>query len=527
VIQVTAKAMAPGDTNVDLIAIPVEHAGSGKTDAARKRAHAKLPRECNAFDAAHGGVIAAALASGDFTAARGQTLVVYPIAAPKSRGGGGSAKLTAKRILLIGLGDTANFSAEDLRRIGALASNEARTRSANRLSIVVPKIRGMRPEDRAAALAEGVVLGQYRFDAYLQSGRKRKGAPAPRSCTLVFDSLSAPTAVRRRLKLALIGAHAQNTARDLSNAPGNALPPSELARAARRIAKETGLTCKVMRKPELERRGFHGLLAVGQGSSRPPHLIVLEHRGAPARQRGSKPVCLIGKGITFDSGGISIKPSANMGDMKHDMSGAATVIGTMQAIAKQGLPLDVIGVVAAAENMPGSSAYRPGDIIESYAGKTIEVQNTDAEGRIVLADALAYAKKTYAPAAMIDIATLTGAAMVAFGPWATGAMGNDDALVGALNDAGKLTGEPMWPMPLFDAHRRAMRSTVADLKNTGGRDAGISTAAGFLAAFVGETPWVHLDIAGSANTGVRTPYHRGGATGVGVRTLVEWLRART
>ncbi len=333
-----------------------------KAEASPASARPKLPRDCKAFDAAHGGVIAAALASGDFKGTRGQTLLVYPVAPAGSRA-------SAKRILLIGLGDPASLSTEDLRRVGALAGSEARTRSANRLAIVVPKARRIRPEDRAGALAEGVELGHYRYDAYMPSGRKRKGAPAPRSCTLAFDTLSAPTAARRRLKRASIDARAQNAARDLSNAPGNALPPSVLASEARRAARETGLTCRVMRKPELERRGFHGLLAVGQGSDHPPHLIVLEHRGAPARKRAAKPVCLVGKGITFDSGGISIKPAASMGDMKHDMSGAATVIGTMRAIAQQALPLDVIGVVAAAENMPSGGAYRPGDIMRDYVGQ--------------------------------------------------------------------------------------------------------------------------------------------------------------
>jgi leucyl aminopeptidase len=294
------------------------------------------------------------------------------------------------------------------------------------------------------------------------------------------------------------------------------------------MARRSGLRCQVMDVAELKRRKMGGVLAVGQGSARPPRVIVLEH-GRPARKaagaRKQPTFCLVGKGITFDSGGISIKPSASMDEMKHDMGGAAAVIGAMRAIAELKLPLHVVAVIASAENMPDGNAYRPGDVVRSHSGKTIEVLNTDAEGRIVLADALHYAIDKWDPVAVVDLATLTGACQVALGPWASGLLGNDDALIEKVRAAGQASGEPAWPLPLFDAHKQAMTSTIADLKNSGGRFAGASTAAGFLSSFVGDTPWVHLDIAGTGWTSTQGPYQPRGGTGVGVRLVVELLRS--
>jgi leucyl aminopeptidase len=233
---------------------------------------------------------------------------------------------------------------------------------------------------------------------------------------------------------------------------------------------------------------------------------------------------LIGKGITFDSGGISIKPSAAMDEMKHDMSGAAAVIGAMRACALLKLPIRVVGVIAAAENLPSSTAYRPGDVVTTMSEKTVEILNTDAEGRVVLADALHYARTEFEPDAMVDLATLTGACVVALGRWATGLFGNHERLIAAVRSAGESCGERSWPMPLWEAHRKAVRSEVADIKNTTGRDASSSTAAAFLANFVADTPWVHLDIAGTAWSNKASPYLKRGATGVGVRLLLEMLR---
>jgi leucyl aminopeptidase len=257
----------------------------------------------------------------------------------------------------------------------------------------------------------------------------------------------------------------------------------------------------------------------------PPRLVVLEHN-APGRARGSRrlpTVCLVGKGVTFDSGGISIKPSAAMDEMKHDMSGAAAVLGALRACALLKLPLHVVGILGAAENMPSGTAYRPGDIVTSMSKKTIEILNTDAEGRVVLADALTFARTEFDPVAMVDLATLTGACVVALGSHATGLFGTDDRLSEHLRRAGEATAERVWPMPVWEGHRKAVESNVADLKNVAGREAASSTAAAFLAAFVEDTPWVHLDIAGTGWTSTPGPYQPRGATGVGVRLLVEAL----
>jgi leucyl aminopeptidase len=289
------------------------------------------------------------------------------------------------------------------------------------------------------------------------------------------------------------------------------------------VAREVGLRARVMGVTELERRKMRAILAVGGGSVNPPRLIVLEHQ-PKGRKRPAQTLCFVGKGITFDSGGISIKPSSGMDEMKHDMSGAAAVVGALRACALLNVPYHVVGVIGAAENLPSGSAYRPGDIVTAASGKSIEVSNTDAEGRVVLADALHFAKTEYTPRAIVDLATLTGACVVALGRWASGLFGNNERLIEGLRRAGEVSAERAWPMPLWEGHRKAVRSEVADLKNTGaGREAGSSTAAAFLAAFVGDTPWVHIDIAGTSWTTRPGPYQPRGATGVGVRLLLELL----
>jgi leucyl aminopeptidase len=284
---------------------------------------------------------------------------------------------------------------------------------------------------------------------------------------------------------------------------------------------------KVLAPAELKKRGFGALLAVAQGSANEPRLIVLEHgarakRGAKARKRPT--VCLVGKGVCFDSGGLSLKPSTSMVTMKHDMSGGAAVIAAVCAAARLGLPLHLVGVVGAVENMPSGTAYRPDDIVTSLSGQTIEISNTDAEGRLVLADALHYANTEFAPDAIVDLATLTGACSVALGKWAAAVLGNHERLAQRMLAAGEAAGERYWRLPLWDVHREFMRGQVADLKQTGGRDGGTITASAFLANFVGTTPWIHLDIAPVANTEKGSALQPAGATGFGVRSLLELLR---
>jgi leucyl aminopeptidase len=337
-------------------------------------------------------------------------------------------------------------------------------------------------------------------------------------------------AARAAASVGVCVAESQNLARDLSNEPPNALPPAALARAAQKLAKETDLRVRVLGPAELRKRKLGAMLAVADGSSHTPRLIVLEHN-APVRARGVKgakrrpaTVCLVGKGVTFDSGGLSLKSPNNMIRMKHDMSGGATVIGALRAAALLKVPVHVVGIVGAVENMPSGAAYRPDDIVTAGSGKTIEVKNTDAEGRMVLADCLHFAREEFEPEALIDVATLTGACTVALGPWAAAVLGNNERLSDLIVKAGERTGERFWPLPLWEVHREHMRSKVADVKQTGGRAAGTITAAAFLSYFVGDTPWAHLDIASTSDTDRPGPLQRNGATGFGVRTLSEILR---
>jgi leucyl aminopeptidase len=506
-MQVTVDARNPAEIAADLLVVPVP-----KLSEPRPR----LPARAAALDRRLGGPLAAVIASGDFGGKLGESQLVYPRNASRIR-----------RVLLLGIGEEAKLDAETLRSAAGSAVAQAIARKAARVVFVAPALRKLRAAAIAQALVEGAVLAGYRFDTYAKSG----GTDAPgrvSAFTLCLERGGDLKLARAAARVGVIGAESQNLARQLSNEPANALPPAALAQAAQRMAKEVGLRVRVFDVPELKRRKMGGILAVGSGSVNPPRLIVLEHgraSGKPRRGRRRATLCLVGKGITFDSGGISIKPSASMDEMKHDMSGAAAVVGVLRACALLEVPHHVVGVIAAAENMPSATAYRPGDIVTAMSGKTIEVLNTDAEGRVVLADALHYARTEFEPAAMIDLATLTGACVVALGKWASGLFGNDEKLIAQVRAAGEATGERAWPLPLWEGHKKHIRSEVASVKNTGGRDAGSSTAAAFLAAFVGDTPWVHLDIAGTAwvgkGGGGYQPY---GATGVGVRLLLEWLR---
>ncbi len=477
----------------------------------------KLPDAFGALDKSLGGCLQAALSGGGFSGRAGETLPVFP-------GTGARRTRRPRRILLVGTGPAARFDSEAARRLAGRIAKQTTRFGAKRIAIALPASLKKR-EEHVQALAEGLVLGNYRFDAHRQAP---KDAPTQLAqVVLIFPGLRALTKLRAAAKRGVIVAESQNTARDLSNEPANTLSPAALARRAQQVAKECGLRCRVYGGPQLVKMRMGGILAVGAGSSRPPRLIVMEHGRAVRSGRGARDtLVLVGKGITFDSGGISIKPSASMDQMKHDMSGAAAVVGAMRAVALLGLPLHVVGVIAAAENLPSGTAYRPGDVIRTHSGKTVEVLNTDAEGRIVLADALHYARHQFDPHAMVDLATLTGACQVALGASASGLFCTHAGLRRELEAAGRGASELVWPLPLLPEHRRAVKSTIADLKNTGGRSAGASTAAGFLAEFAGDTTWAHLDIAGTAWTEKASPLGIKGATGVGVRLLVEWLRAR-
>jgi leucyl aminopeptidase len=512
-MKITVDTKSPTEIRVDLLVV------------AMPKLSGRLPTRLAAIDRALKGQISAVIDSEDFAGNSGETQMLYS-----------GGKIPATRVQLVGLGKEEDLDANAYRSAAGRAVNVARAKNAAKIAVVAARSRKVPLETAVQAMAEGAVLAGYRFDSYRQPDKKKSGGAA--AVTLLLDRSGDLRAGRGAARTGTVLAESQNVARRLSDEPPNLLPPLELARSAQRVAREVGLGVKIMREPELKRRGMGGILAVGGGSSRPPCLVVLEHDPRPSRSRSAvkagksgsarksrRPtVCLVGKGITFDSGGISIKPSGAMDEMKHDMSGAATVVGAMRAVALLKLPIRVVGVIAAAENLPSSTAYRPGDIVTTLSKKTVEVLNTDAEGRVVLADALHYARTEYQPEAMVDLATLTGACVVALGKWATGMFANHQKLADAIHDAGEASAERAWQLPLWDEHRKAVRSSVADIKNTTGRDASSSTAAAFLQNFVGETPWVHLDIAGTAWGSSPAPYLSKGATGVGVRLLLELLR---
>jgi leucyl aminopeptidase len=435
--------------------------------------------------------------------------------------GGGAAKSSFEslspvfpaagtRVLVVGLGAHDDASAERLRVAAALAAKEAARIGLSSLAWLPPDSVAL--EIAAEALVTGTILGSYRFDRF------RRSDPDESPARVESLVLLAPASAVAAAEAARIGAEAQNRARDLQSTPANFATPGFLAARAEEIAAGSGsITVEVLGREEIAAKGMGGLLAVAQGSAEEPRLIVL-------RYAGEGPILgLVGKGVTFDTGGISLKPGPGMQEMKFDMSGAAAVLEAVAAIAELGLAVDLIAVVPATENMPSGSAVKPGDVITQYNGTTVEVNNTDAEGRLILADALAYAVELGAET-VVDVATLTGAVVIALGSTYAAVLANDDALAAELLDAGTTTGELTWRLPLHPEYKEMMKGTVADLSNLASkREAGSATAASFLEEFVDGTPWAHLDIAGTA-WGVGREYTGKDASGYGVRLLVELAR---
>ena len=441
----------------------------------------------------------------------------------------------------------AGRAADAIRHAAGAAAAAARDARCRSLAVVAPQVGpwGERAgEDGQVAavrqIVEGVKLSMYAFDRY-----KARGARAgPASLAILVGGPAAGASglsdARRAARRAEAAADGAVLARDLANLPPNECPPAALAREARSLCSAgPALRCRVVSGAALRKGGFGGLLAVGGGSANAPCLIVVEYRGsggaAAARLQGGaggarplrSPVAIVGKAVTFDTGGISLKPREKMDEMKFDKCGGCAVLGIMSAAARMRLPVDVVGIVPAAENMPGGSSYRPGDIVRLYGGRTAEIINTDAEGRLILADAIAYAESEYRPCEIIDLATLTGACVVALGANTAGLFSNDDGLAGRILAASARTAEDVWRMPLGVDHMEAVRSRVADVKNMGtGRAAGAAAAAAFLHGAVKATRWAHLDIAGTAWTQAGTakrPYNPHGATGFGVRLLLDHL----
>jgi leucyl aminopeptidase len=431
-------------------------------------------------------------------------------------------RLPAATLLLIGLGARDKVDAETLRRAGGTVVREAR--GAKRAVTTLPQALAGDEAAAVRAVTEAVLLAAYRFDKYKAS--VSDADPGKRSSLerveLVVSEGADRDALERALAAGRVRAAATNLARDLVNEPANNLHPVELAAAAARAVDGKGVTVTVKDERALAAEGFGGIVGVGQGAANPPRLIELRYEPEGARER----VVLVGKGITFDSGGLSLKPPDGMITMKTDMSGAAAVLGAMSALQDLGLKVAVTGYLAAAENMPSGTATRPGDVLKMKNGKTVEVLNTDAEGRLVMADALALGA-TSQPDAMVDVATLTGACVVALGKRYAGLMSNDDALAAEVLEAAGAAGERAWRLPLPEEYRKELDSEVADLKNIGDRYGGALTAGLFLQEFVDGRPWVHLDIAGPARGESDHAYIGKGATGAAVRTLLSWLERRS
>ncbi len=440
---------------------------------------------------------------GDFKGKEGESCIVYAQRGARTR-----------RYVLVGLGERKKLSLERYRRAAATAAKRARSLKAKTLAIYVPGI--ARPFGQTVhALTEGALLSLYKFDKYVS---KNDDDPAKvESISIVTEGRAKLIEGKTAVDKARIVSESTALARDLGNAPGNEIFPQTLAEAARQSAERSGYRATILDEQEISDLAMGGVLGVSRGSAHPPRFIILEYG-----PKSKRPIVLVGKGVTFDSGGISIKPSAGMAEMKMDMSGAAAVIGTFEAVARLKLPVHIVGLIPAVENLPSGNAIRPGDILRHYNGKTSEVDNTDAEGRLILADALGYAG-TFKPQAVIDLATLTGAVVVALGHYATGMMGNDSALMEKLKIAGEATYERVWQLPLFDEYENQIRSDIADVKNTGGRWAGCITGGLFLRKFIGNYKWVHLDIAGTAILEENGDYTFKGASGVGVRLLTELL----
>lgn len=466
---------------------------------------AREPGPWAALDEASGGLLAEALASGTFTGKTGASTGLL------TRGA-----LPCRDLVLAGLGDADDVDLEAFRNAIAAGVRTARSRGARSLTIGIAP--GEDAASRAAAAAEAAVLGAYRYSEYKKPAETDGAIESLQIC--VPGEVDADAGVQRATAIA----EAACWARDLINTPPSEKRPPDLAQRAAAMAAEFGLDCTILDEKDAEQAGMAALLAVGRGSAAPPRLVVLEH--APEGVDGP-PLLLVGKGVTFDTGGISIKPAKDMDHMKGDMGGAAAVLGAMRAVAAVGLPIRVVGVTPMAENMPGGNAYKPGDLIRACNGKTIEVLNTDAEGRLILADALAWASERFEPACVVDLATLTGACVVALGERVAGLMSNEDGIAAELEQAGQRTGERVWRLPMFAEYRQLIDSPVADVKNTGGRWAGAITAAKFLEEFVdGERPWAHLDIAGPAYATAASGYRPQGGVGFGVRLLLEWATAR-
>ena len=452
--------------------------------------------------------VAPLLESADFAAKPNQTSLVYPRGA-----------VAAKRLLLVGLGERSSVTAERVRQAFATAIRQIRPLQVAEPLVAFPGDLPIAAGAAAEAAAEGLLLGAYRYLIH------RTGLPADETFEVAQVTLVAAAdvdSVTAGAEAGTVIGRGVCFARDLVNCPGELKTPPLLAGKAVELGeREPAITVTVFDEVRLADEGFGGIIAVGKGSDSPPRFIIMEYGAALT---DVPTICIVGKGLTFDSGGLNIKPAEGMETMKNDMGGSAAVFGIMQTVAGLGLPLHVVGLVPSAENMPSGRSYRPGDIVTTLSGKTIEILNTDAEGRVILADGLHYAQR-YEPDAIIELSTLTGAIIIALGSFATGVMATDQGLADGLLAAGQATGDRGWQLPLWEEYHEMVKSDIADLKNLAGRAAGSITAGAFLAAFAGDKKYAHLDIAGTGWLDAPTkPYQSKGGTGAGVRLVTEYLR---
>lgn len=429
------------------------------------------------------------------------------------------ANLTMTRIILVGLGNAKSIDSAQMQNLGGSLLAHLNGAGEKEATVVLDEIEGgLESGEAAANLAYGAKLRSYRFDRYRT---KEKPEQKPTLDRLAVLSMGVASAKRRFQKLEKVADGVFFT-RDLVSEPANIIYPETLAEQAKSL-EGLGVEVEILDEKKMKKLGMGALLGVGQGSARPPRLVVMQWNGNPKAQDAA-PVAFIGKGVTFDTGGISIKPAAGMEDMKWDMAGAGVVIGLIKALAGRKAKVNAVGLVGLVENMPSGTAQRPGDIVASMSGQTIEVLNTDAEGRLVLADVLWYCQDRFKPRLMVDLATLTGAIIIALGHENAGLFANDDELAERLSAAGKVVGENLWRLPLADAYDREIDSDAADIKNiSGGRAGGSITAAQFLQRFVNKTPWAHLDIAGTAWSKKDKPTVPKGATAFGVRLLERFV----
>ena len=462
-----------------------------------------------AVDKALDGAITQLIASGEIKGKLGEFTLLHTL-----------GKIPARRVLVAGLGKQPQLTLDRIRSIMAEACRFLRGKGIKRVATITHGVGvgGLEPEKAAQAIAEGSILGLYTFRRHIT---KEPEAGEIEELLIVERDKSKLPQLEKGCATGRMMAEATNFARDMINEPANFMTPSHMAEIAKRVAAEYNLECQVLEREQMQELGMGALLGVSQGSRQEPKFILLQYKGDTSSQ---KTLGLIGKGITFDSGGISIKPSEDMADMKGDMAGGATVMAALRVIAELKPKINVTALIPATENLPSGAALKPGDVLQAMNGKTIEIISTDAEGRLTLADALSYARKL-GLSPLVDVATLTGACRVALGDVTTGAFTNNKEWLDKVIKAGEEAGEKLWQMPMYEEYKEQNKSEVADIKNTGGRYGGAITAAQFLSEFAEETPWVHLDIAGTSLSNKEKGYLVKGATGVGVRTLVNLAMA--